>query len=148
MHGATGWVLVALLVAALLMAGLAALWLSRVSTLTRRVGSFACQLAELEGGPWRAGTAQYGRVRMFWWRRASLAPRAAVVWQRHGLDVLDRRWLPEVRAPGQRAVVVVVHCRVTAVGGPGELWLRMTPDAYAGFMSWIEAAPTAVRSVI
>jgi hypothetical protein len=141
-------VLVILLLAAALVLGLGALWLSRVSTLTRRVGSFTCQLAEHEAGPWRAGTAQYGHVRMFWWRRASLAPRAAAVWQRHRLDILERHGLPEVRPAGQRPVAVVVHCRLTAAGGRGEVWLRMSPDAYAGFTSWIEAAPTAVRSVI
>ena len=74
MHWTVG--LIIGLAAALLVVAVV-LWVSRTTTLTRRIGSFGCQLAEREGGPWRAGIAQYGRVRMYWWRRASLAPRAA-----------------------------------------------------------------------
>ncbi len=117
MPGATVGLLVALAVAvALVVAG--GLWLSRTRTLTRRVGSFACLLAEREGGPWRAGIAQYGRVRMYWWRRASLVPRAASVWQRQGLVVLERRALPAHRLPRERALSVVVHCQVMTLDGP------------------------------
>ena len=142
MHGAAVGLLVGLAVAAVLVV-LGVLWVSRTSTLTRRVGSFQCQLSANEGGPWRAGIAQYGRVRMYWWRRASLSPRAAAVWRRQGLVVLERRSVPADRAVGERALAVVVHCRVLAQDGPGELWLQMAPAAYAGFAGWIEAAPTA-----
>ena len=148
MSGATVGLLVGLALAAALVV-VAALWVSRTRTLTRRVGSFPCQTAPTEAGPWRAGVAQYGRVRMCWWRRASLVPRAALVWQRQGLLVLDRHALPADRRPGQRPVMVVVHCRVQAQDGPAELWLQMGPGAYAGFAGWIEAAPTSsVGSVI
>lgn len=145
MHGATVGLLAGLLVLVLVVG---ALWWSRTSTLTRRVGSFACQVAEHEGGPWRAGIAQYGRVRMCWWRRASLLPRAAFVWQRQGLVVLDRRGVPADRQPGQRPVAVVVHCRVRTEREPTELWLQMAPAAYAGFMGWIEATPTTVVGMV
>lgn len=133
--------------AAALLVVVAVLWVSRTTTLTRRIGSFGCLLAEHEGGPWRAGIAQYGRLRMYWWRRASLAPRAASVWQRQGLVVLERHSLPADLAPGQRPVAVVVHCRVAGDDSPQELWLKMTPAAYAGFTGWIEATPTSVRMV-
>lgn len=146
MHGVTVGLLAGLL--ALVIVGVAALWWSRTSTLTRRVGSFACLLSEREGGPWRAGIAQYGRVRMYWWRRASLLPRAAAVWQRRGLVVLDRRALPPDLGPGERAVAVVVHCRVRTEQGSTELWLQMAPAAYAGFMGWIEATPTTVVGMV
>jgi hypothetical protein len=129
---------------------LAGLWVSRTATLTRRVGSFGCLLAERESGPWRAGIAQYGRVRMYWWRRASLLPRAAAVWRRQGIVVVERHTVPAAPAPGQRALAVVVHCRLVGEqdgGRPRELWLKMAPAAYAGFTGWIEATPTAVRAV-
>ena len=147
MHGAMVGLIVGLAVAVLLVVA-AGLWVSRTTTLTRRVGSFACQVAEREGGPWRAGIAQYGRARMYWWRRASLSPRAASVWARQGLVVVDRHALPPEREVGQRAVSVVVHLRVPTEHGPDELWLQMAPGAYAGFTGWIEATPTSVGTVI
>jgi len=143
-HWTVGLIL-GLAVALLVVAGV--LWVSRTTTLTRRIGSFGCLLAEREQGPWRAGIAQYGRVRMYWWRRASLVPRAAAVWPRQGLVVLERHTLPAGRGPRQREAVVVVHCRVPDEGGAREVWLSMTPAAYAGFTGWIEATPSAVRRV-
>jgi hypothetical protein len=125
----------------------AVLWFSRTRTLTMRVGSFGCGLADSEGGPSRRGIAQYGRAQMYWWRRASLAPRPARAWRREGLVVLDRRALPEDRPAGQRPVAVLVHCKVISEDGPSELWLTMGPAAYAGFLGWIEATPTPVRMV-
>ena len=146
MHGATVGLIIGLAVAVLAVAA-AVLWISRTTTLTRRVGSFVCLLAEQEAGPWRAGIAQYGRVRLYWWRRASLSPRAANVWRRQGIVVLDRHAVPADRAPGQRAIAVVVHCQVAGEGGATELWLQMAPGAYAGFTGWIEATPTSVGLV-
>lgn len=148
MHGATEWLLVGLAVALVLVVGGMLAWLSRTSTLTRRVGSVPCAVADESNGHWRAGVAQYGRVRMYWWRLHSLAPRAAAVWPRAGIVVLERRPEPEAPAPGERTVAVVVRCRVTSPGGTTEVSLRMSPDAYAGFTSWIEATPTVVRRVI
>lgn len=148
MHGATEWLLVGLAVALVLGVGGMLAWLSRTSVLTRRVGSVPCAVADDASGPWRAGIAQYGRVRMYWWRLDSLAPRAAAVWPRSGIVVLERRPEPEVLTPGERAVAVVVRCRVTSPGGTTEVSLRMSPDACAGFTSWIEATPAVVRRVI
>ncbi len=144
MHWTVG-LIIGLAVALLVVA--AVLWVSRTTTLTRRIGSFSCLLAERESGPWHAGIAQYGRVRMYWWRRASLAPRAAAVWPRQGLVVLDRHAVPAEPGPGQRAGAVLVHCRVGREDGTRELWLTMSPSAYAGFTGWIEATPSSVRKV-
>lgn len=148
MHGATVWLLAALAVALVGTGVVGLLWLSRTSTLTNRVGSFACSLAPDPGGPWRTGVAQYGRVRMYWWRRASIVPRAAAVWERAGIVILERQTLPARPAPGERPVAVFVRCRVTGARGERVVCLQMSPDAYAGFTSWIEATPTSVGSVI
>jgi hypothetical protein len=122
---------------------LATLWLSRTSTLSNRVGSFHCALSDDPTGPWHGGVAEYGRVRMYWWRLRSIAPRAAAVWDRRGIVVLERRLLPE----GAEPTAVVVRCRVGSAG-PAQVWLRMSPDAYSGFTSWLEATPTTVGAVI
>jgi hypothetical protein len=121
-------------VIALVLAGLA---LSRSHTLDRRVGSFHCAFGRSGQGPWSAGTAQYGAHQLYWWRRASLAPRPAIRWERAGLSVVERR---AVEGTGQ----VVVTCR----SGAQDVFLQMSPEAYAGLTSWIEATPSRVGSVI
>ena len=145
MHGATWWLVAALLVVLALAALAMILWVSRTTTLSNRVGSFACAVADDHGGPWRAGIAQYGHQRMYWWRRASIAPRAAGIWHRAGIVVLERSTEP---APGGAPAFVVARCEVTTPSGRRTVRLRMSADAYAGFTSWIEATPRAVRTVI
>jgi hypothetical protein len=144
-HGATAWLLVGLTVALVGAFAAGVLWLSRLRTLNRRLGSVSCSLADGESGPWRRGIAQYGRARMYWWRRNSLAPRAAAVWARAGIAVLERHALP---APPGRPPAVLARCRVTGPAGPAEVCLQMSADAFAGFTSWIEATPTSVGAVI
>ncbi|MFC8191799.1 DUF2550 family protein [Cellulomonas sp. NPDC057328] len=133
--------------AALLLVLGAVLWGSRTAALDRRVGSFACALADGPAGPWSRGVAQYGATRLYWWRRASLLPRPARVWTRAGIAVLEREVLA---ADGVPTGVVVARCRVTAErhGTAGEVHLRMSSEAYAGFTSWIEATPSRVGTVI
>lgn len=145
MHGATLGLMIALAVALAASVASAALWLSRLRTLNGRIGSFSCSLAPTDAGPWRRGIAQYGRQRLYWWRRNSLAPRAAGVWERTGLVVLERRTLP---APAGRAPAVLALCRVVGPYGAREVYLQMSADAYAGFTSWIEATPRSIGSVI
>ncbi|WP_456846658.1 DUF2550 family protein [Cellulomonas sp. P5_C6] len=117
---------------------LGGLWVSRVHTLNRRVGSFHCALGRTAEGSWSSGVAQYGADRLYWWRYRSLATRPRARWQRLGLTVLERR----EHSDGQ----VVVTCR------PGSstdtVHLLMSADAYAGLTSWIEATPSRVGSVI
>jgi hypothetical protein len=120
-----------------LLAGLA-LWMSRLHTLNRRVGSFPCSLGRTAEGPWSSGVAQYGADRLYWWRYRSLATRPRERWQRAGFAVVER----SERPGGQ----VVVTCHDGASTQP--VHLLMSADAYAGLTSWIEATPSRVGSVI
>lgn len=144
---AAAWVAVVAGSVCLLVAVVGALWLSRTRTLARRVGSFGCMLAETEGEQGARGVAQYGAVRLYWWRRMSIMPRPARTWSRHGISVLERTPLPLV--PG-RSPAVVARCRVTPADGGAvmEVRLQMSVDAFAGFTSWLEATPSRVGSVI
>lgn len=126
---------VALLLAAVL------LWASRVHTLERRVGSFRCAVGRTASGPWSLGIAQYGSQRLYWWRRWSLLPRPSSRWDRSGIAVVERTQGMSQHAPEG---VVLVTCRV----GTDTVHLMMSPDAYAGLTSWIEATPSRVGSVI
>ncbi len=144
MSGAA-WFAVAL--SSLVLAGaLAFVWLSRTRTLARRVGSFPCVLTEADGRAGARGVAQYGAVRLYWWRRLSIMPRPSRTWTRHGIEVVERVVLPVV--PG-RPSAVVARCRVVpASGGPArEVRIQMSAEAYAGFTSWLEATPSRVGTV-
>lgn len=138
-----GPVLVAVitLVVVVLVAGGA--WWSRRQTLDRRVGSFRCELGH--GRRWSSGVAQYGTAQLYWWRFWSLAPRPARRWNRDGLTVVERRPAEPRDGAGEG---YVVRCRVQRAGGATEIVLFMSPEAYAGLTSWIEATPLRVGSVI
>jgi len=127
--------LVSAVVAVLLV--VAALWVSRVHTLNRRVGSFHCAVGRSPQGPWSSGVAQYGAERLYWWRYRSLATRPRARWQRAGLTVVARE------AHGGQ---LVVTCRPGSSSEP--VHLLMSAEAYAGLLSWIEATPSRVGSVI
>jgi hypothetical protein len=135
----SGQVVVALVgaVVVVLLAVLA-LWVSRVHTLNRRVGSFHCAVGRTPQGPWSSGVAQYGADRLYWWRYRSLATRPRARWQRVGLTVVQRS---ETHG-GQ----VVVTCRPGSAAEP--VHLLMSAEAYAGLTSWIEATPSRVGSII
>lgn len=140
------WALLALGAAGVLVLLVGALWLSRTRTLALRVGSFQCVLALSADGPWRRGVAQYGRLRLYWWRRRSLRPRPARVFDRSTIVVAERQELP---AAGGAESTVRVRCVVpAAAGGTEDVWLWMDASAWAGFVSWLEAAPTRIGSVI
>jgi len=138
-------VVVASLLAAVGVVG--CLWWSRTRTLVHRVGSFGCLLTEREGAPAARGVGQYGAVRLYWWRRASIMPRPARTWSRSSIEVIERVVLPPV--PG-RPQAVVARCRLVPGGGgdPREVSLQMSADAYAGFTSWLEATPSRMGKVI
>ncbi|WP_311836147.1 DUF2550 domain-containing protein [Cellulomonas fimi] len=108
---------------------------SRLRTLSGRVGSFVCAArpAQPPGGAWSAGIAQYGAGRLDWWRSWSLSPRPARSWERSELEVLGR---DSMEAAG-RPDLYLVRCRHR----DAELELTMSPGAYAGLTSWLEAAP-------
>lgn len=137
-----GGIVVALLAVVVVVLGCGALWLSRRHTLDRRVGSFRCRLSS--GTRWPSGVAQYGAASLYWWRSASLAPRPAHRWERQSLTVVERR---AADVPGA-AGLLVVHCRARSHDRPVEFDLMLSPEAYAGLTSWIEATPSRVGSVI
>jgi hypothetical protein len=116
------------------------LWLSRVHTLDRRVGSFQCWLGRSAQGPWTVGVAQYGSARLYFWRRWSLAPRPRVRWDRSGLSVVERHRQDPDRTSGDR--LVVATCR-----SYDDFYLLLSVEAYTGLTSWIEATPSRVNSV-
>lgn len=114
--------------------GLFGLLASRLRTLSGRVGSFVCGTRpERSSDAWVAGIAQYGAGRLDWWRSWSLSPRPARSWRRTEFEVLGRAPLS---GPG-RASLYLVQCRHLDV----DFELAMSPEAYAGLTSWIEAAP-------
>lgn len=136
------WISFGVLVAAL--AVVVVLGLTRVHSLNRRVGSFACAVRPtVQGGTratpgpealvWSQGVAHYGVGRLDWWRIWSLSPRPALVWDRSDLVVLGRRGMEAVGRPD----LFEVRCRHQG----DEFELAMSPDAYAGMMSWLESAP-------
>ncbi|WP_028051048.1 DUF2550 family protein [Cellulomonas sp. URHD0024] len=135
-----GVVVAALLGALLLAVVTSLLWLSRVHTLDRRVGSFHCWVASSAAGPWRAGVAQYGSARLYFWSRWSLAPRPRVRWDRSNLSVLERRWQDPDGTSANR--LVVATCR-----SGHDFYLLLSAEAYTGLTSWIEATPSRVNSV-
>ncbi len=130
--------LVALL-AVLALLVLLGLGFSRWHSITRRVGSFSCTLRS--GSRWVPGVAHYGARSLYWWRLWSLAPRPEHVWPRGGIDVLDRH--PTDGSQGLTGPLLV-RCRVDGE----EVELVMSPEAYAGLTSWLEAAPPVARTVI
>ena len=141
------WALVALGVLALIAVVVVGLWVSRTRTLAHRVGSFSCSLTRTPDGPWTRGVAQYGRVRLYWWRRRSLRPRAEHVWDRRQIVVIERRVLGDGEGEGGGAVLV--RCRVSREPTrSSEVTMQMSADAFTGFRSWLEATPTRLGSVI
>lgn len=126
-------------VAACLVAGSLAVALgllaSRLRTLSGRVGSFTCgaRPGSAPGGPWVAGIAQYGAGRLDWWRSWSLSPRPARTWLRSEFEVTDRLPLSGAGRPD----LYLVRCRHLDVA----FELAMSPEAYAGLTSWLEASP-------
>ncbi|WP_149202655.1 DUF2550 domain-containing protein [Actinotalea subterranea] len=121
------------------------LYLSRQSTLSRRVGSFTCQLRDElpdEDTGWVAGIAQYGTARIVWWRTLSLAPRPARTWSRNDLVLLERVPLDEVDDAGR--AMMLVHCR----HHEERFQLTMSVAACAGLVSWLESGPRPVGRVL
>lgn len=129
--------IVAALLGALLLGLVAMLGLgaSRLSTLSGRVGSFVCGARPVSppGAAVVAGIAQYGAGRLDWWRAWSLSPRPTRTWQRAELEVVTRSLLA---VPG-RADLYLVQCRYRDT----DFALTMSPGAFAGLTSWLEAAP-------
>lgn len=86
---------------------------------------------------WSIGVARYGSDRLEWFRVFSLSPRPAMCFERDRFELVAQR-VPSV--PESRAVlpgVTVVSARYDS----GDVDLAMSPEAYTGLASWLEAAP-------
>jgi len=86
---------------------------------------------------WTIGVARYGPDRLEWFRVFSLSPRPARCFERDRFELVAQR-VPSV--PESRAVlpgVTVVSARYDS----GDVDLAMSPEAYTGLASWLEAAP-------
>lgn len=128
----------------LLLGTVLALFWSRQSTLSRRVGSFACGL-RADGpveGRWATGIAHYTSSRLVWWRVLSLSPRPAAAWSRDELTIVERIALPEVDDRGR--ALLLVRC----VHGGDAFQLLISAPACAGLVSWLESGPRPVGRVI
>src|SRR5690625_1944858 len=118
--------------AAMLLALLATLYRRRLGTLMGRVGSFGCGLRESPGhGEPVAGVAQYGAGRLYWWRTASLSPRPKETWHRSEFEVVRR--VDDPLRPDN----MLVLCRHDGT----DFEISLTRAAFAGLVSWLEAAP-------
>jgi hypothetical protein len=122
---------------------LAILGASRYRALNTRIGAFTCDLRKgrLTGKDPRRftpGVACYGTGRLDWYTAWSLSPIPAHSWRRESLEILQRE--PAVGRGGE----FLVSCR-----GEGRHFdLLMSPSAYAGLASWLEAAPTSTPEII
>ncbi|MFP5346576.1 MAG: DUF2550 domain-containing protein [Actinomycetes bacterium] len=106
--------------------------------LTSGFGSFDCSvLGRGHEGRWTTGIASYGNAELRWFRMFSLSPRPSRVWPRNQMHV------KQFRSPEGSEVYAVIPGAVvvTCLVGAMELTLAMSPDAYTGLASWIEAAP-------
>jgi hypothetical protein len=127
----------------LLVGAVLALFWSRQSTLSRRVGSFSCGLRPEAGeSSWTNGIAHYTSSRLVWWRLLSLWPRPAASFSRAELTIVDRVALDEVDHRGQP--LLLVRC----VHREEHFQALMSAPACAGLVSWLESGPRPVGRVI
>lgn len=121
------------------------LMLLRQRTIATRVGTFVAQVRIGGERPHEAGappsqnlgfvpgTVQYAGDRIEFFRTFSLLPKPTYVWSRDDIEVISRGRAADLGGQEQ----YLVQCRFP--GGP--LDFLMTPAAYAGLTSWLEAAP-------
>ncbi|ROS78464.1 DUF2550 family protein [Cellulomonas sp. PhB143] len=134
------WFAVAAVAAVAVLIAVLALGVVRLRGLTRRIGSFDCGVRLPGRSATTTGVAVYGAGRIDWWRYWSVSFRPAASWPRSALVVDGREPVADPGGPD----VYVVHARC----GAAALELTMTPDAYAGLTSWLEAAPTNPGTVV
>ncbi len=136
-------VAVTVLLVILVVIGLvAATAVSRLHTLSHRVGSFQCaaRAAGIPGSPFTPGIAHYAVGRIEWYRQWSLAPRPARTWMRDRLVVTGRVPLDQAGQSDQ----YLVQCRYDGT----DFELSMSTAAYAGLASWLEAAPPGRHDLV
>lgn len=139
--GTLGWLLVAMLGIAVLVG---VVGFSRLRALTTQVGSFEASLRQRStsdlSDPWVSGFGVYGRDRLVWWRTWSLAWTPKHEWVRERFSVTGRVPLDQAGRPD----LYLVQCRYEEVSFD----LTMSPGAYSGLASWLEAAPPSLRNVV
>ena len=123
--------LTVIIVAALVVVALAALFFWRLRTLSHRVGSFECAL--YEGKHWASGIATYTRDHLDFYEVVSLSLRPSRRWARREMDILGRE-RPVDDGPG-----AVSEARCVYAGA--EFRLAAEDGALDGLRSWLEAAP-------
>ncbi|MFV0426824.1 MAG: DUF2550 family protein [Beutenbergiaceae bacterium] len=121
-------------VVALLVVVLIALFGLRLRSLAARVGSFECALRS--GDRWHPGIAAYTRQKLVWYEVVSLSRSPRYQWERAGLTVVERSATIRDGQP-----VVQALCRHQ--GQP--LVLAAKPAAFEGLVSWLEATPPGSR---
>ncbi|GAB3567384.1 DUF2550 domain-containing protein [Spelaeicoccus albus] len=112
--------------------------------LSRVIGAFDCSV--FVGGPvyparrphWRLGVSVYGKDRVDWYPVFALAGRPHLSWLRGDVEIVTR----EVPSDGEQFAVLpgalLVTCRSKK---SGDFRIAVSPEAYAGLASWLEAAP-------
>lgn len=113
---------------------------SRLHTLSRRVGSFSCNARVVGQESWAAGVAQYAVGRIDWWRCWSLSPRPARTWYRERLELVGREEFDDDGSP----VHYLVRCRYE----DRDFELDLASGDYFGLASWLEAAPPGHRDLV
>ncbi|GAB3276214.1 DUF2550 domain-containing protein [Actinocorallia lasiicapitis] len=130
-----GWVLAAVVVAAILLFGLMSLrrWLLELGG-----GTVECSLRELDStGVWRLGIGRYVGDELQWHRIFGYgrAPRAVV--HRRGLIVTNRR-----TPAGEETAALTPDAQIIEVkDGDHSVELAMSTAALTGFLAWLESSP-------
>ncbi|MFD1507446.1 DUF2550 family protein [Georgenia yuyongxinii] len=125
-----GWGTLAVLALVLVVVAIA-LYAVRVRRIANRVGSFECALRRTGAKDWTSGIACYGAGRVYWYRLVSVRLTPSRTLARDELVVLARE-----RRPGAGHVI---EARVSHRGEVLEI--AMVREAFAGLVSWLEAAP-------
>jgi hypothetical protein len=125
-----GWVTLAVLALVLVVLAVV-LYGVRVRRIANRVGSFECALRRTGVKDWTSGIACYGAGRVYWYRLVSARLAPSRTFAQDELVVLERE-----RRPGAG---YVVEARVSHGGEVFEI--AMVREAFAGLVSWLEAAP-------
>jgi hypothetical protein len=134
-------VLLALVALGLLALGLLAL---RRRVITRRGGTFDCSLrlrAGQHGKGWVLGIGRYSGDALEWYRVFSYSTRARRTFDRHRLQVVERRDPTGVEVYSLLSGAVIVSC----LDGDRRVELAMSPESLTGFLSWLESAPPGVH---
>lgn len=129
------WTIV--VVVAVLALVLLALFGWRLRMIAARVGSFQCALRA--GVRWIPGVAAYTRDQLVWYDVVSLSRRPRERWDRDALVIVDRTVRPGLENGRQ-----LIEARFAHRGEAVEL--AADPAAFAGLVSWLEAAPPGARN--